>query len=103
MDVSKILAELKAERPAIEEAILCLERLAQGGVKVPGMPPNWMADIAPPNSVPSDDPEPPLETASVAVPVPRPKPNLPPATAAAVPVPHPKLPGAVAGRKRPVS
>jgi|tagenome__1003787_1003787.scaffolds.fasta_scaffold19150579_2 hypothetical protein len=33
MDVFKILAELKAERPAIEEAILCLERLAQGWCK----------------------------------------------------------------------
>ena len=82
MDLSKILAELKAERAQI------LERLA---------------DIARPNSVPSARrrrrraTEPPFETASVAVPVPRPKPNLPPATAAAVPVPHPKLDDAVAG------
>ena len=30
MDVSKILAELKAEREQIEEAILSLERLARG-------------------------------------------------------------------------
>ena len=29
MDVSKILAELKAEREQIEEAILSLERLAR--------------------------------------------------------------------------
>jgi DNA-binding NarL/FixJ family response regulator len=48
-----------------------------------------------------DPPEPPLETACVAVPVPRPKPNLPPA-AVALPVPGPKLADAVAGRKWPV-
>ena len=48
MDVSKILAELKAEREQIEEAILSLERLAQGRGRVPGRPPNWMADVVPP-------------------------------------------------------
>ena len=47
MDVSKILAELKAEREQIEEAILSLERLARGRGRGPGRPPNWMADIAP--------------------------------------------------------
>ena len=49
MDVSKILAELKAEREQIEEAILSLERLARGRGRGPGRPPNWMADV--------DDPE----------------------------------------------
>ena len=34
MDVSKILAELKAERKQIEEAILKLERLARGRGRV---------------------------------------------------------------------
>ena len=47
MDVSKILAELKAEREQIEEAVLGLERLARGRGRGPGRPPNWMADIAP--------------------------------------------------------
>lgn len=44
MDVSKILAELKAERAQIEEAILSLERLARGRGRGPGRPPNWMAE-----------------------------------------------------------
>jgi hypothetical protein len=43
MDVSKILAELKAERAQIEEAILSLEKLARGRGRGPGRPPNWMA------------------------------------------------------------
>ena len=48
MDVSKILAELKAEREQIEEAILSLERLARGRGRGPGRPPNWMADLPAP-------------------------------------------------------
>jgi hypothetical protein len=48
MDVSKILAELKAERQQIEEAILSLERLARGRHRGPGRPPNIMADLTPP-------------------------------------------------------
>jgi hypothetical protein len=47
MDVSKILAELKAEREQIEEAILSLERLARGRGRGPGRPPSWMAEQAP--------------------------------------------------------
>jgi hypothetical protein len=47
MDVSKILAELKAEREQIEEAIASLERLARGRGRGPGRPPNWMSDAAP--------------------------------------------------------
>ena len=47
MDVSKILAELREERQQIEEAILSLERLAQGRGKRRGRPPAWMADVAP--------------------------------------------------------
>ena len=39
MDVSKILAELKAEREQIEEAILSLERLARGRGRGPGTAP----------------------------------------------------------------
>jgi hypothetical protein len=48
MDVSMILAELKAEREQIDEAVLSLERLARGRGRGPGRPPNWMADVAPP-------------------------------------------------------
>jgi hypothetical protein len=47
MDVSKILAELKAERQQIEEAILSLERLARGRHRGPGRPPNMLADFSP--------------------------------------------------------
>jgi hypothetical protein len=45
VDVSKILAELKAEREQIEEAILSLERLARGRGKRRGRPPVWMSEI----------------------------------------------------------
>ena len=38
MDIPKILAELKAERAQIEEAILSLERLAMGRKRGPGRP-----------------------------------------------------------------
>ena len=47
MDVSKILAELKAERAQIEEAIVSLERLAMGRGKRRGRPPAWMSDALP--------------------------------------------------------
>jgi hypothetical protein len=47
MDVAKILAELKAEREQIEEAIDSLERLARGRLRGPGRPPNWMSDSMP--------------------------------------------------------
>ncbi len=42
MDVSKILAELQAERTQIDEAILSLERLARGRGKRRGRPPSWI-------------------------------------------------------------
>ena len=45
MDVSKMLADLRQEREAIEEAILTLERLAQGRGKRRGRPPSWMSDL----------------------------------------------------------
>jgi hypothetical protein len=47
MDVGKILAELRAEREQIEEAIVSLERLARGRVRGPGRPPSWMAEAEP--------------------------------------------------------
>ena len=40
MDIPKILAELRAERAQIEEAILSLERLALGRRRGPGRPRN---------------------------------------------------------------
>lgn len=46
MDVTKILAELRAERAQIEEAILSLERLARGRGKRRGRPPSWMTSAA---------------------------------------------------------
>ena len=45
MDVTKILAELKAEREQIEGAILSLERLAQGRGRGRGRPPSWMSEM----------------------------------------------------------
>ena len=48
MDVTKILAELRAEREQIEEAIVSLERLARGRGKRRGRPPSWMSDITAP-------------------------------------------------------
>jgi hypothetical protein len=45
MDVTKMLAELRQEREAIEEAILTLERLAHGRGKRRGRPPAWMAEL----------------------------------------------------------
>lgn len=45
MDVLKMLAELRQERAAIEEAILTLERLAKGQGKRRGRPPAWMSAL----------------------------------------------------------
>lgn len=44
MDITKMLAELRAEREQLDEAILSLERLARGGGKRRGRPPKWMTD-----------------------------------------------------------
>jgi hypothetical protein len=44
MDVSRMLADLKDEREQIEEAILTLERLAQGRGKRRGRPPLWLIE-----------------------------------------------------------
>jgi len=91
-DVQKILAELKAQREQIDEAILSLERLARGHGRGRGRPPDWMADVAPhrrgrppgsKNKIPPYDPD------------------LPPAAAMDVPRPLNGLVWAVSGRKRP--
>ena len=42
MDILKMLADLHQEREQIDEAILVLERLAQGHGKRRGRPPAWM-------------------------------------------------------------
>jgi hypothetical protein len=48
MDVNKMLAELRAEREQLEEAIIILERLARGRGKRRGRPPLWMTSATAP-------------------------------------------------------
>ena len=43
LDVAKILEELKQEKEQIEQAIITLERLAQGRSPRRGRPPAWMS------------------------------------------------------------
>ena len=45
MDVLKMIAALRSERAAIDEALLVLERLAGSHGKRRGRPPAWMAAI----------------------------------------------------------
>jgi hypothetical protein len=45
MDMNKMLAELRAERDGLAEAIAVLERLAVGRGKRRGRPPKWMAEV----------------------------------------------------------
>jgi len=45
MDITKMLAELRAERAQVEEAIIVLERLGLGRGRRRGRPPAWMAQI----------------------------------------------------------
>ena len=45
VNLDRILAELRDERTAIDEAILVLERLARGTGKRRGRPPKWLADL----------------------------------------------------------
>lgn len=44
MDLSEMLAELRAERQQIEQAIIILERLARGRGKRRGRPPLWLSN-----------------------------------------------------------
>ena len=47
MDILKMLADLRAQRQQIEEAIVTIERLAVGTRgKRRGRPPKWMATVA---------------------------------------------------------
>ncbi len=45
MDVLKMIAALRSERAAIDEALLVLERLAGSHGKRRGRPPAWMSAI----------------------------------------------------------
>jgi hypothetical protein len=45
MDVLKMLADLRQEREQIEEAIVTLERLAEGRGRRRGRPPAWMSAL----------------------------------------------------------
>jgi hypothetical protein len=42
MDLLKMIADLRAEREGIEDALVVLERLARSHGKRRGRPPNWM-------------------------------------------------------------
>ena len=52
MDISRILADLRAERVQIEEAIITLERLAEGRGKRRGRPPTWLVEARKQDSAP---------------------------------------------------
>ena len=43
MDILKMLADLRDEREQIEQAIVVIERMAQGRGKRRGRPPAWMS------------------------------------------------------------
>ena len=45
IDVAKILAELRAEKEQLEQAIATLERLAVGRGPRRGRPPAWMSEV----------------------------------------------------------
>jgi hypothetical protein len=45
MNITKMLAELRAERDQVIEAIIVLERLAVGRGKRRGRPPKWMSEV----------------------------------------------------------
>jgi hypothetical protein len=48
MKVTRMLDELKAERDAVDQAILVLARIATGRGKRRDHPPAWLAGAAPP-------------------------------------------------------
>jgi hypothetical protein len=45
MDILTMLADLRQERTQIEEAVMTLERLAQGRGRRRGRPPAWMTAV----------------------------------------------------------
>ena len=42
MDLRRMIAELKAEKTRLDEAILALERLSAGKLRRRGRPPHWV-------------------------------------------------------------
>jgi hypothetical protein len=44
MDLNKMIAELKAEKSRIDEAIQALERLLAGNLRRQGRPPSWIVE-----------------------------------------------------------
>jgi hypothetical protein len=52
MDISTVLAELYQELEQIDEAILCLERLARAQKRPRGRPPRWLTEEKPKLPVP---------------------------------------------------
>jgi hypothetical protein len=45
MDLNRVIQELQAERRLIEEAIIVLERLAEGKIRRRGRPPAWLSRL----------------------------------------------------------
>jgi hypothetical protein len=45
MDFNKMLADLRADREQVEQAIIVLEQLARGQGKRRGRPPKWMMEV----------------------------------------------------------
>lgn len=45
MELTKMIAELRAEHDGISQAIVVMERLAAGQGKRRGRPPAWMKDV----------------------------------------------------------
>jgi len=45
MDLSKMIAELRAERDHLEQAIIVLERIVAGSGRRRGRPPAWMTNV----------------------------------------------------------
>jgi hypothetical protein len=45
VDITKMLAELRTEREAVEQAIIVLQRIAAGRGKRRGRPPAWMGQV----------------------------------------------------------
>jgi hypothetical protein len=43
MELTKVIAELRAERAAIDAALAALDRIARGSVRRRGRPPAWLA------------------------------------------------------------
>lgn len=45
MEITKMIADLRAERENIEQAIIVLERISRGQGKRRGRPPKWMTQV----------------------------------------------------------